>query len=267
MFIIDNELFIRLGIFLGIFCILALLEKAAPRRTLSNRRGMRWPGNLFITLLNSVAVRIIFPTAAVGVALMAEWSGWGLFNILRMPALPSGAASLVLLDLTIYLQHFFFHKVNPLWRLHRMHHTDTDVDVTTGSRFHPVEIVLSMEIKIGVVILLGTPAWSVLVFEVLLNATSMFNHSNIHIRPDIDRMLRRLVVTPDMHRVHHSVVISETNSNFGFNFPWWDRIFRTYKNQPQKGHLEMVIGLANYRDRKYLTLPWMLAIPFLRKER
>ena len=173
----------------------------------------------------------------------------------------------MVLDLTIYFQHRVFHVVPVFWRLHRMHHTDLDIDVTTGARFHPIEILLSMAIKMTVILLLGAPAWSVLCFEVLLNGTAMFNHSNVFMPRGIDRILRLFVVTPDMHRVHHSVIIHETNSNYGFNLPWWDRIFSSYRDQPSAGHDAMTIGLANYRDLKYLSLHWMLAIPFLKKER
>ncbi len=267
MFIVDNELTIRLGCFVGIFIVMWIWEYAAPRRNLTSSKNVRWMSNLSITFLNSAVIRIAFPTAAVGMALIAEWEGWGVFNLLRIPSLPAGILSLLLLDLLIYTQHRLFHRVNILWYLHKMHHTDLDIDVTTGARFHPAEILLSMEIKIAAVALIGSPAWSVLMFEVLLNATSMFNHSNIRILARADRILRMLVVTPDMHRVHHSVVAAETNSNFGFNFPWWDRLFGTYRDQPSGGHEIMSIGLPDYRDKKYLTLPWMLAAPFLHPER
>jgi len=267
MFIIDNELVVRLGCFFGVFIAMGIWELLAPRRTLTSPKSRRWISNLFITLLNSLVVRIFFPAAAVGMAFMSDWSGWGLFNILRVPSLPAGIMSILLLDLTIYSQHVLFHRVALFWRLHRMHHTDLDIDVTTGSRFHTFEIILSMEIKIVIVVLLGAPAWSVLVFEVLLNATSLFTHSNVRISARADRFLRTIIVTPDMHRVHHSVLTGETNSNFGFNFPWWDRLFGTYRDQPEKGHEAMTIGLPDYQDNKYLTLPWMLAVPFLGKNR
>ncbi len=267
MFIIGNELFIRLGCFVAVFVIMSIWELAAPRRKLTAPKPQRWFHNLSLTILNSYVVRFLFPAAAVGTAMVGELSSWGLFNTLGLPSFLAGILSLVLLDLTIYAQHFLFHKVPLFWRLHRMHHTDLDIDVTTGARFHTIEIVASMVIKVSVVVNLGAPAWSVLVFEILLNATSMFNHSNVRIPIAIDAFLRKIVVTPDMHRVHHSVIIEETNSNFGFNFPWWDRMFKTYRDQPSQGHDAMVIGLANFRDPKYLTLPWMLAVPFMRKVR
>ena len=267
MFIIDNDLFIRLGCFLAVFAAMSIWEMAAPRRHLKSPKRLRWFHNLSLTALNSIAVKLVFPAAAVGTAFVGELNAWGLFNTLQVPALLAGMMSLVLLDLTIYTQHFLFHKVSLFWRVHRMHHTDLDIDVTTGARFHPIEIVVSMVIKISVIVNLGAPAWSVLLFEMLLNATSMFNHSNIRIPIAVDGLLRKIVVTPDMHRVHHSVIIEETNSNFGFNFAWWDRLFGTYRDQPSQGHDAMVIGLANFRDLKYLTLPWMLSVPFLRKVR
>jgi sterol desaturase/sphingolipid hydroxylase (fatty acid hydroxylase superfamily) len=262
VFVIGNEAIIRIGFFLSVFLVMALWEVIAPRRALTQSRRVRWLNNLAIAFINTAVVRVIFPTAAVGIALLGEERGWGLFNTLGVPQAAGGVMAVLLLDLTIYAQHVFFHKIPVLWRLHRMHHTDLDIDVTTGTRFHPVEIGLSMGIKMATVAVLGAPAWSVIAFEVLLNATSMFNHSNAFLNEGVDRVLRMLVVTPDMHRVHHSVIRRETDSNFGFNLPWWDRIFGTYRPQPEKGHAAMTIGLENYRDGKWLTLPWMLAVPF-----
>ncbi|MDH3328020.1 MAG: sterol desaturase family protein [Desulfobulbaceae bacterium] len=203
----------------------------------------------------------------MGTALYAEEKGWGFSQITPLPAWAEGLAAIILLDLFIYIQHVLFHRLPLLWRFHRMHHTDLDIDVTTGARFHPVEILLSVGIKMGVVVAIGAPAWSVIVFEILLNGTSMFNHSDIFIPLRADGMLRLLVVTPDMHRVHHSVIIRETNSNYGFNFPWWDRVFSTYRAQPRAGHIDMAIGLANYRNPKWLTFQWMLMVPFMRQPR
>jgi sterol desaturase/sphingolipid hydroxylase (fatty acid hydroxylase superfamily) len=262
MFIIDKEMFIRLGFFFGVFAFMAAWEVIAPRRTLGSPRSIRWLNNIAITFLNSALARWIFPMSAVGIALLGRQRGWGVFNYVEMSPWISGTITIMLLDLTIYTQHFLFHKIPLFWRLHRMHHTDLDIDVTTGARFHPIEIVVSMGVKSAVVIVLGAPAWSVLAFEVLLNATSMFNHSNILINRRVDRRLRACLVTPDMHRVHHSVIIKETDSNFGFNLSWWDRLFGTYRDQPAAGHGGMTIGLANYRERKWLTLPWMLVVPF-----
>jgi sterol desaturase/sphingolipid hydroxylase (fatty acid hydroxylase superfamily) len=267
VFIIDNEVFIRLGFFLLIFFSMAGWEAVAPRRTLSQNKRTRWAHNLTLTFLNSLLLRLVFPLAAVGAAILAAENNWGMFNAISVPKSVAGLLSIGMLDLTIYGQHVLFHKVSIFWRLHRMHHTDLDIDVTTGARFHPLEILLSMLIKMGMVLAIGAPAWSVVVFEVLLNATSMFNHSNIYMNLAAERKARFLVVTPDMHRVHHSVIIRETDSNFGFNFPWWDRFFGTYRAQPAAGHDSMTIGLANYREPKWLTLPWMLIVPFAGKYR
>jgi sterol desaturase/sphingolipid hydroxylase (fatty acid hydroxylase superfamily) len=267
MFIIDNEVLVRFAFFAGVFVLMSVWETFAPRRVLNASKSVRWFNNLTVTALNSFLLRLIFPAAAVGAAFIAEERNWGIFNMVQVPEGTAGFLGIVILDLTIYAQHVFFHRIPFFWRFHRMHHIDLDVDVTTGARFHPVEIIFSMVIKSGVVILLGIPAWSVVVFEVLLNATSMFNHSNIYMNDRIDRILRTFVVTPDMHRVHHSVIIQETDSNFGFNLPWWDRLFGTYRAQPVLGHNEMTLGLANYREKKWLTLPWMLVTPFARRSR
>jgi sterol desaturase/sphingolipid hydroxylase (fatty acid hydroxylase superfamily) len=211
--------------------------------------------------------RFLFPLSATGLALWASERGWGLFNYFSPGSLSAGIVSIVVLDCVIYFQHFVFHKVRLLWPLHGMHHTDLDIDVTTGARFHPVEIVLSVLIKMGVIMLLGVPAWSFVAFEVMLNCTAMFNHSNVKINAELDRVLRLFLVTPDMHRVHHSVVIREHDSNYGFSLPWWDRIFGTYRDQPEAGHDNMVIGLANFRDPKALSLPKLLILPFARWKR
>ncbi len=264
---IDNEMFVRLGFFLAVFAFTAAWEAVAPRRVLNAPKGVRWVNNLAITFLDSAVARWSFPVSAVGIALLSREHGWGALNYTEMSPWLSGIIAIVMLDLAIYTQHFLFHKIPFFWRFHRMHHTDLDIDVTTGARFHPVEIILSMGIKSAIVVVIGGPAWSVLAFEVLLNATSMFNHGNILINRRIDRILRLCVVTPDMHRVHHSVITRETDSNFGFNLPWWDRLFGTYLDQPAAGHEGMKIGLANYRERKWLTLPWMLIVPLSGRDR
>ena len=261
-FVLANEPLIRFAAFSGVLAAMALWELIAPRRRQQIGRGMRWPANLGIVAIDTVIVRLVFPTAAVGVAVLAEEAGWGLFHAAAAPAWLAVIASLVLLDLAIYLQHVLFHAVPVLWRLHRTHHADLEFDVTTGVRFHPVEILISMVIKFGVIAALGTPALAVLVFEVLLNATSMFNHGNVRLGAGTDRVLRMLVVTPEMHRVHHSVVARETNSNFGFNFPWWDRLFGTYRAQPEAGHDAMVIGIAQFREPGELRLDRLLSQPF-----
>jgi sterol desaturase/sphingolipid hydroxylase (fatty acid hydroxylase superfamily) len=257
-----HEPWIRLGAFAGIFAAMALWEVLAPRRRQVIGRLRRWPGNLGIVAIDTLLLRVIFPTAAVGVAVVANGGGWGLLPALDVPYWLAVIIAVVVLDLAIYLQHVLFHAVPVLWRLHRMHHADLEIDVTTGTRFHPIEILLSMAIKLGVVAALGAPAVAVLIFEVLLNATSVFNHGNVRLPQALDRMLRWLVVTPDMHRVHHSILSRETNSNFGFNLPWWDRLFGTYRAQPQAGHEGMTIGIEQFRDPRELRLDRMLLQPF-----
>jgi sterol desaturase/sphingolipid hydroxylase (fatty acid hydroxylase superfamily) len=240
---------------------MALWELIGPRRIQTIGRGWRWPNNLGVVVVDTLLVRILFPTTAVGVALFAEAHGFGLFNLFVLPAWVGVLGSVLVLDFAIYLQHVLFHAVPALWRLHRMHHADLEFDVTTGLRFHPIEILLSMVIKFTVVAALGAPALAVLIFEVLLNATSMFNHSNVRIPLGLDRLLRWFVVTPDMHRVHHSIVARETNSNFGFNMPWWDRLCGTYRAQPAAGHDAMTIGIEQFRDARELGLDRMLLQP------
>ncbi len=264
-FLLANEPIIRLSVFLGILVVMAAWEVAAPRRRREIPRVLRWTNNLGVVVADTILVRLTFPIAAVGLALIAEERGWGVFNLIEAPGWVAFIVAVVVLDLVIYLQHVLFHAVPALWRLHRMHHADLDIDVTTGLRFHPVEIVLSMGLKLAVVAVLGPPAAAVLVFEVLLNGTAMFNHSNIRIPLGLDRVLRLIVVTPDMHRVHHSVIPQETNSNFGFNLPWWDRLFGTYRAQPAEGHDGMTIGIELFRTRRDLWLDRMLIQPLLGK--
>ncbi len=256
------ELEFRLAAAVAVLGVMALWELIGPRRRQAIGRGARWPSNLAIVVLDTLLVRLVFPSSAVGLALLAQTQGWGLFNAIAVPAWFAVAGSVVLLDLIIYFQHVLFHAVPALWRLHRMHHADLEFDVTTGLRFHPLEIFISMLIKFAVIAALGAPASAVLLFEVLLNATSMFNHGNVRIPLSLDRMLRWLVVTPDMHRVHHSVARHETNSNFGFNLPWWDRLFGTYRAQPARGHAAMTIGIDQFRDVRELRLDRMLTQPF-----
>lgn len=260
-FLLANEPVIRLAAFSTVLVVVALGEAAFPRRVRSVSRWIRWPNNLGMTFLNTGLVRVVFPTAAVGVALALEGREIGLIPWLGLPELAAVVAAVIILDLAIYLQHVMFHAVPLLWRLHRMHHADLDFDVTTGARFHPLEIAVSMIIKLTVITALGAPAVAVLIFEVLLNATSMFNHANWRLSPAVDAVLRRFVVTPDMHRVHHSIVPRETNSNFGFNLPWWDFLFRTYRAQPAAGHDAMTIGIAQFRERRDLWLDRMLVQP------
>jgi sterol desaturase/sphingolipid hydroxylase (fatty acid hydroxylase superfamily) len=259
--LLANEPAIRLAAFAGVLALMAGLEAALPRRRRSFGRLRRWPGNLGVVAVDTLVLRLVFPTAAIGVALAAEARGVGLIPWLGLPAPLAVLVAVVLLDLAIYLQHVLFHAVPALWRLHRVHHADLDFDVTTGLRFHPVEILLSIVIKLMVVVALGAPAVAVLVFEVLLNATSMFNHANLRLPAWLDRALRLVLVTPDMHRVHHSVVPRETNSNFGFNLALWDRLFGTYRAQPAAGHETMTIGIEQFRDPGELRLDRMLTQP------
>jgi sterol desaturase/sphingolipid hydroxylase (fatty acid hydroxylase superfamily) len=261
--ILSHEPIVRLSAFGGVFAVMALWELTAARRGLSAAKGARWVANLGVTLLNTLVVRLLFPTAAVGTALLAAERGWGFLNTHDLPAATAFVVSILALDLIIYLQHVMFHAVPALWRLHMVHHADLDFDVTTGVRFHPVEIVLSMLLKLAAIVVVGPPAAAVVVFEVLLNATAMFNHGNVRIPVPLDRIVRLLVVTPDMHRVHHSVNPSETNSNFGFNFPWWDRLLGTYHDQPADGHEAMTIGLNQFQERRRQSLLWLLALPFV----
>jgi len=262
---ITHEAFIRLSFFLGILALMALWEFLAPRRILTTSKATRWMSNLGIAFLDTLIVRWLLPMGAVSLAILVHEQGWGLLSRLDIPYGLAIGASVIGLDLVVYLQHVMFHAIPILWRLHRVHHTDLDFDVTTGIRFHPLEIILSMGIKLGVISVLGPPIVAVLAFEVLLNATALFNHSNIRIPSKLDRVLRFFVVTPDMHRIHHSVLAGETNRNFGFNLPWWDLLLGTYRHQPADGHEGMVIGLPEFRDAHRLTLPWMLALPFMGK--
>ncbi len=260
--ILDNEPAIRLAIFLAVLGSVAAWEALSPRRVRGFSRWRRWPSNFGLVALNTVVVRLLFPAAAIGMAWYAKDNGWGLFNAIEIPAALAVILCVVALDLIIYLQHVMVHAVPALWRLHRMHHADLDFDVTTGARFHPIEIVLSMVIKLAAVVVLGAPPVAVVIFEVVLNATAMFNHGNLRLPLAVDRVLRLVVVTPDMHRVHHSIVPSEANSNFGFNLPWWDRLLGTYRDQPAAGHEAMTIGIAQFREADDLRLDRMLTQPF-----
>ena len=260
--ILAHEPLIRLAAFAGIFAAMAGWEVVAPRRDRNLGRMLRWPANIGVIVLDTLLVRLLLPTGAVGFAIVAEARGWGLMPAVGLPAWAGVPLAVVALDLAIYWQHVLLHRVPALWRLHRMHHADLEFDVSTGVRFHPIEILLSMGVKLGVVAALGAPAVAVLAFEVLLNATSLFNHSNVRMPPRLDRALRLALVTPDMHRVHHSVAEDEANSNFGFNLPWWDRLFGTYRDQPADGHAAMAIGIAPFRDPAEQRLDRMLTQPF-----
>jgi len=261
--ILANEAPIRLSFFFGIFAVMAIWELLAPRRVLIVSKGVRWANNLGLVVLNTVILRLLFPAAAVGVAALAQQQGWGLLNYYQVPFLLSVLIAVIAMDFVIYIQHVMVHAVPMLWRLHRVHHADIDYDVTTGARFHPIEIILSMLIKFATILVLGPAVVAVVIFEVTLNATAMFNHANVKLPMGVDKVLRLFLVTPDMHRVHHSVEDDETNSNFGFSLPWWDRLFGTYRDQPRAGHIEMTIGIHKYNDPKEVDqLPGMLMLPF-----
>jgi sterol desaturase/sphingolipid hydroxylase (fatty acid hydroxylase superfamily) len=263
---LDNEPIIRIGAYTCALLAVGLAEIFWPRRTAQVPRRRRWPGNLLIAALGALFVRALLPVGLVGLALGAAEHGLGLLNRISLPAGTAIVGSIVVLDLVVYAQHVAFHKVSLLWRVHRMHHTDLHVDVTTGVRFHPLELALSAVLKGAAVVLLGAPAAAVLVFEVLLNATAMFNHGNLRLPGSLDRWLRALIVTPDMHRVHHSADKVETDSNFGFNLPWWDRLFGTYRAVPALGHDGMQIGLAEFRAPEDSRLDRLLLQPLRQPE-
>ncbi len=262
-FVMSYEKEIRMGFFFGMLAVIGLWELIAPRRTLSVSKTVRWLNNLGLVFFNSFIIRLVFPVAAIGVAAAAQGNHWGLFNTIEISVGLAAILSIVIMDFVIYVQHVMVHAIPVLWRLHRVHHADLDYDVTTGARFHTLEIILSMAIKFATIVLLGPPVFAVIIFEVILNATAMFNHGNIRLPKSIDRVLRLLVVTPDMHRVHHSVEDDETNSNFGFSLPWWDRMFGTYRDQPRAGHTGMTIGIHKFKDPKQvLWITGMLTLPF-----
>lgn len=256
----------RLAAFVAVFVLVALWEVVAPRRVPALARRQRWPANLGLVALNTVLLRLLFPLAGAGMAALAASRGWGLLNNFTVPPWLGGLLAVIALDLVIWLQHVMVHVVPALWRLHRVHHADPDFDLTTGARFHPLEMGLSMAIKFVAIVLIGAPVLAVVVFEVLLNATAMFNHGNIRLPGALERALRWVVVTPDMHRVHHSVEPDEANTNFGFNLPWWDHLFGTYRAQPRAGHQAMVIGLRGHTDlHEVAHLPGLLLLPFAAK--
>ena len=261
-FLAEHEGAVRLGAFAGVLAVLALAETLAPRRPLSVARGFRWLNNLALIAVGTGLLRVVFPVLAVAFAGVAQANGWGLFNMVEAPYWLAVAASFVALDFVIYLQHRLFHAVPLLWRLHMVHHADPDIDASTGVRFHPVEIVLSMAIKFGAIAVIGAPAFAVVLFEIVLNATSMFSHANWRLPLGLDRVLRAVLVTPDMHRVHHSVIRHETDSNFGFNFSVWDRLCGSYRDQPEAGHDRMTVGLAHFQDQRRQGIVWMLLLPF-----
>jgi sterol desaturase/sphingolipid hydroxylase (fatty acid hydroxylase superfamily) len=262
-----SEATIRLSIFIGLFAVMAACEYFAPRRELRPVKTKRWFTNWAIVIIDSVLVRLVFKTAAVGGALWAAENGVGLFNMITAPIWLAVLISFVMLDFAIWLSHVASHKIPIFWRIHRMHHSDVDIDVTTAIRFHPIEILLSMVWKYAVVLALGAPAVAVLIFEIVLNGGAMFNHSNFKLPLWVDKILRILIVTPDMHRVHHSAIGDETDSNYGFNLSIWDRIFKTYIDQPEMGHDGMTIGISEWQDEKPANLMWSLSVPFISQKK
>ncbi len=260
--VISHEPSIRFAIFAAIFAVVAIAEVFSPRRKLLVSKQKRWINNILLNFTDTIILRLVFPILPVGIAFFCAGKGWGMLNYFHFPLWIAAICGVVLLDLTIYWQHKMFHLVPVFWRLHKVHHIDQDIDVTTGLRFHPLEMILSMIIKMTAVAAIGAPPVSVVIFEILLNGTTMFNHGNLYIPLAADRIIRLLIVTPDMHRVHHSVIVKETNSNYGFNFSFWDRIFQTYRKAPEAGHEQMKIGLNGYYELKYLQFLQMLIIPF-----
>ena len=252
----------RLISFFSILVLMAVLEFFLPKRDVPADRKVRWSSNIGIVILDALIARIVLPTTTIAVALYAEKVNFGLFNLTNTSQYFSVIFSLLTLDALIYFQHVIFHKVPLLWRFHRMHHSDTHIDVTTGIRFHPVEIILSLLIKFAAVIILGIPAFAIILFEIILNVTAMITHSNLKIPVNIDKYIRKVFVTPDMHRIHHSVHRFETDSNYGFNLSVWDRLFNTYNDQPVDSHEKMLIGIHEFRDKRNQFIDKLLTQPF-----
>jgi sterol desaturase/sphingolipid hydroxylase (fatty acid hydroxylase superfamily) len=253
---------LRIGIFITVLLSMLLLEIAIPRRTPNFSKPVRWSTNLLMIVIDTIVVRLLLPITSLGVALYATTNEWGLLHLFSLPVFVEALIAILLLDLGIYAQHVASHKIPLLWRVHRVHHTDPDIDTTTGIRFHPVEIILSMLYKFVLILLVGPTVMAVLIFEIVLNSTALFNHANIRLPARLDKILRLILVTPDVHRVHHSVITGETDSNYGFNLTIWDRLFGTWIEQPEKGHIDMEIGLLDYRHKKPTELPWCLMLPF-----
>lgn len=260
-FILTYEDSLRLGIFISILLVMMSAEALFPRKDRVLDRAHRWTSNLLLIVIDGLFVRLLFPIVAVGVSVIAAERNWGLFNMLDLPIWLEITLAIIILDMMIYWQHVASHHIPFLWALHKVHHADRDIDVTTGSRFHPIEIGLSMLYKMALVVILGAPVLAVIIFEIILNGCAMFNHSNVKLPLGFDRVLRRFIVTPDMHRVHHSTIVAETNSNYGFSLSLWDRIFSSYTAQPSKGHDGMVIGLEEYQDAGPASLTWSLLLP------
>ncbi len=262
-FFFQYESYIRLSSFIGLYALLTLWEISSPKRKLEHARRLRWVSNFGLIIISSILIRFIFPTAAVGISLLVEQNHWGLLYYFELPYIIHFIAAFVLMDLSLYFQHVMFHALPLFWRFHRVHHTDLDFDITTGLRFHPFEMVISILIKFMTITALGVPVLAVVIFEIILNAASMFSHSNIKIHSAIEQMTRWFIVTPDMHRIHHSVSENETNSNFGFFISVWDRLFGTYTKEPKEGHTGMQIGLNNFREPKWQDIRWLIYLPFV----
>ena len=265
-YILNHESSLRLGVFVSILLLMMAAEAIFPRKKRVMARGHRWRSNLLLIVIDSLFVRLLFPVVAVGFAAIAAQKNWGVFNLINFPFWLEVTLSIIILDMLIYWQHVAFHHIPFLWALHKVHHCDRDIDVTTGFRFHPVEIAISLSYKIAIIALLGVPILAVIIFEIILNACAMFNHSNVKLPLALDRVLRRFIVTPDMHRVHHSTIMPETNSNYGFNIPLWDRLFGSYTAQPAKGHDGMVIGLEEHQSNGPASLIWSLWLPVKAKK-
>ena len=261
----EYESYIRLGSFLGIFALLTIWEISSPKRELLQLRRFRWFSNIGLVVLSSVLIRFILPTAAVGVALHVEQEQLGFLNLYELPFIVQFIFAFILMDLAIYFQHVMFHALPLFWRFHRVHHSDLDCDITTGLRFHPFEMIISIVFKFLIIASIGAPVLAVVFFEIILNAASMFTHSNIKIPSAIEKMVRWFIVTPDMHRIHHSIKENETNSNFGFFISIWDRLLGTYIQEPEQGHDNMQIGLQRFREPKWQNLRWLIYLPFVDK--
>ena len=260
-FILTYEGGLRLGVFAIILILMMGAEALFPRKKRVLGRAHRWSSNLLLVFIDGLFVRLLFPIVAVGAAAIAANKGWGVFNVVDLPIWLEIIIVIIILDMMIYWQHVASHHIPFLWALHKVHHSDRDIDVTTGARFHPIEIGLSMLYKMALVVILGAPVIAVILFELVLNGCAMFNHSNVRLPLGVDRVMRRFIVTPDMHRVHHSAVVAETNSNFGFSLSLWDRVFSSYTAQPSKGHDDMIIGLEDYQDAGPASLTWSLLLP------
>ena len=260
-FVLNHEASLRMGVFISILLLMMGAEALFPRKNRALGRTHRWVSNLLIVIIDSIFVRLLFPIVAVGVAALSVKNGWGLLNLTPLPDWLEIVVALILLDMAIYWQHVAFHRIPFFWSFHKVHHVDRDIDVTTGLRFHPIEIVFSLAYKLAVVLVLGAPVLAVILFEIILNGCAMFNHSNVKLPLSVDRVLRRFIVTPDMHRVHHSIHMRETNSNYGFSLSLWDRIFKSYIDQPKAGHDDMVIGLEEHQTKAPASLSWSLLLP------